>query len=264
MSKKYPISVFIIAKNEADRIVHTLQSVVSWADEVIVIDSGSTDNTTEVAKALGAKVYFREWTGYGAQKRYGESLCQHRWLLNLDADEALDETLQQSIGRLFEKAEPACDAYKLKLVTVKPKNGRYMTLGPGNHYVRLYRKDKAEFRDSTIHDSVIFKDGVQGTIGVIKPGVILHRCFRSYNHMIEKINFYSTMQAADYVKKGRTLSPIRIALEPVFAFIKAYIFRRYFLWGVDGIIEAWLYAFARTARLAKIQELSCQPNPDKK
>ena len=87
MTDKLPLSVFIIAVNEADRIALTINSVRDWADEVIVIDSGSTDDTVAVAESHGARVVFNEWNGYGPQKVFGETLCRNDWLLNLDADE---------------------------------------------------------------------------------------------------------------------------------------------------------------------------------
>lgn len=101
MSQTLPISVFVIAKNEADRIPHTINSVVDWVDEVHVIDSGSEDNTRDVSRELGANVVFNEWPGYGPQKNFGESLCRNKWLINLDADEEITPELREQITLLF-------------------------------------------------------------------------------------------------------------------------------------------------------------------
>ena len=106
LPQKLPISVFIIAKNEADRIATTIGSVREWVDEVIVIDGGSTDETIAVAKENGAKVEYNQWAGYGLQKRFGEDLCQNNWLLNLDADEEISQELAQEIQELFTIALP--------------------------------------------------------------------------------------------------------------------------------------------------------------
>ncbi len=252
---KAPVSVFIIAKNEEDRIPHTLKSVVDWADEVVVVDSGSSDKTVEVATHLGAKVVYHEWQGYGPQKVFGESICRHNWLLNIDADEAVSDGLRDEMLAMFaDSKEPESKAWRfdiriLSRFAIKP--GRF---SPSNDPVRFYHKDYAGFKDSSVHDSVIFKAGKEGEIGKFKH-MVIHRCFRSFRHAVEKINFYSDMQAADMVARGRKPSTIRIVFEPLFAFLKAYTLRRYFLLGLDGFYESVLYAFARTLRFAKASEL---------
>ena len=102
MNSKLPISCFIIAKNEADRISKTIESVIDIVDEVIVIDSGSTDGTQNLAKELGCKVFFNKWSGYGPQKRFGEDCTKNEWLLNLDADEYLSHEIKSEILQTFE------------------------------------------------------------------------------------------------------------------------------------------------------------------
>jgi glycosyltransferase involved in cell wall biosynthesis len=102
MTQRLPLSAFIIAKNEADRIPAAIKSVVGWVDEVIVIDSGSEDETVAVAESLGARVVFNEWPGYGLQKRFGEDQCRNDWLLNLDADEEITSALAAEIKAKFD------------------------------------------------------------------------------------------------------------------------------------------------------------------
>src|SRR5256885_10385490 len=104
--RRLPISAFIIAKNEADRIGRAILSVRDWVDEVIVIDSGSADDTVKVAESLGARTTFNAWRGFGPQKVFGESLCRNRWLLNLDADEELTQAGAEEIRALFARGEP--------------------------------------------------------------------------------------------------------------------------------------------------------------
>lgn len=252
---KTPISVFIIAKNEEDRIPYTLKSVVDWADEVIVIDSGSNDKTVEVATHLGAKVVFHEWQGYGPQKVYGETLCKHNWLLNIDADEAVSPELRNEMVALFEGGkEPDIKAWRFDIRILSRFARKPSRFSPSNDPVRFYHKDYAGFKDSTVHDSVIFKKGKEGHIGKFKH-MVYHRCFRSFTHAVEKINYYSSMQAEDMVAKERKPFALRVVFEPVFAFLKAYTLRRYFLLGLDGFYESMIYAFARTLRFAKANEL---------
>lgn len=258
MSKKYPISVFIIAKNEADRIPAAIKSVIDWVDEVIVIDSGSTDDTVKVSQELGARVVYNEWKGYGPQKVYGETLCRNDWLFNVDADEIIDQTLRDSITSLFDREIDKESfsyhyAYIVRRKLVCPFESKAGPMAPSDTQVRLYNKKYAGFKDSTVHDSVVLKHSGAGTYGRLE-GIMLHRCFRSFSHAVEKINFYSTMQAQDMVAKGRNPSALRILLEPLLTFLKAYFLRRYMFLGVNGFVESIIYSFARTIRLAKARE----------
>ena len=251
MTIKLPISVFIIAKNEADRIDKPIKSVSEWVDEVIVIDSGSDDDTVKVSEALGARVVFNAWKGYGPQKIFGESLCTHDWLLNLDADEEVTPQLATSIKKIFAEGVPKHQAYTLTRKLLFRFETKPPLLAPGDKPVRLYHKDYAGFKDSTVHDSVLVREGSIGAL----DGIIVHRCFRGLEHWVNKINFYSTMQAEDFVKKGRRPSRIRIIFEPALSFLKALFLRRYVLYGIDGFIGSFLYAYARLLRLAKAREL---------
>ncbi len=252
MNKKLPISVFIIAKDEADRITKPIESVRDWVSEVIVIDSGSSDATVEVSRKLGANVVFHQWEGYGQQKIYGESLCQQKWILNLDADEEVTPQLRDNIMVLFEgDKEPEPSAYKMRWKMCFYLEDKPPTLAPGSGFVRFYNKEKAGFRDSAVHDSVVVWEGSLGTL----DGLVYHRCFKHLEHWCGKINSYSSMQAVDYVEKGRKVSALRLICEPFFAFFKSYFIRRYFVYGVDGFVASFLYAYARMIRLAKAREL---------
>lgn len=252
MTQKLPVSVFIIAKNEADRIPHTIKSVVDWVDEVHVVDSGSEDGTLELSAELGANAVFNAWPGYGPQKNFGEGLCRNKWLINLDADEEVTPELHKQIEALFVAGEPEFKAYTFtrKLMHFIEEAGTY---GHTDHPIRLYHSDYAGFKDSTVHDSVDWK-GEKQPVGHLS-GLLLHRCFRSYKHMVDKINFYSTMQAEDMFAKGRRPSSLRLVIEPFFSFFKAMFVRGYILRGVTGFVECILYAFARTLRLAKTRAL---------
>lgn len=252
MTEPLPLSVFIIAKNEADRIPYTLNSVAGWVDEVHVIDSGSDDDTMKISRELGANAVYNAWPGYGPQKNFGESLCRNKWVINLDADEEVTPELRAEIEALFAQGEPPLKAYSFtrKLMHFIEESGTY---GHTDHPVRLYHIDYAGFKDSTVHDSVDWKQGKQ-EVGKL-DGVLLHRCFRSYKHMVDKINFYSSMQAEDMFRRGRRPSGLRLVIEPFFTFLKALLVRGYILRGLTGFVESILYAFARTLRLAKTRAL---------
>jgi len=252
--KKIPVSVFIIAKDEADRIGKPINSVIKWVDEVVVIDSGSSDDTVGVATKLGAKVTFRKWEGYGPQKVYGETLCKNKWLLNIDADEEITPALRDEIIAMFENGEPGPGGYKMKIKALSRFAEKPPIFAPHHNPIRFYHIDYAGFKDSTVHDSVVLKDSAKGITGQLKNDV-LHRSFRSYSHAIAKINRYSSMQAEDMIRRGRIPSVMRIIFEPFIGFIKGYFIKRHFLMGIDGFIEGVIYSFGRTLRLAKAREM---------
>ncbi|MBU6339735.1 MAG: glycosyltransferase family 2 protein [Rickettsiales bacterium] len=248
------LSVFIITKNEEDRIGAVIEAVKEVADEILVIDSGSSDKTCETAMKHGAKVMFNAWQGYGAQKIFGENQCRNKWILNIDADEEVSNELSDEIKKLFSNKDyENFYGFRIKIVNrfrfeKKPKKCAYYY-----NQLRLYNKDFAGFKNSTVHDSVELKEKNEQKIGQLKE-IIYHQSFRSFEHWIDKINSYSSAQAEDAVSKGKSVSMIKILLVPSFAFLKAYFVRRYFIYGFDGFIYSYLFAFSRFAKMIKIRE----------
>lgn len=249
--RKLPISAFIIAKNEADRIPTAIESVIEWVDEVIVVDSGSTDSTVEIAKAHGASVYYNDWSGYGPQKVFSEGLCRNNWLLNLDADEEVSTELQAEIINLFRVGELQCTAYTMPILPLYPFQDQGHPWTAFHSPIRLYDKRRAGFKDSPVHDSVVVQAGKTGRLN----GMVIHRSFRSLTHHIEKANEVSTLRAEHLVKRNKIPSGLSLLLIPMLAFFKSYIMRREFVNGVDGIIISHMYAFQRFIRLAKAREM---------
>lgn len=249
---KTPLSVFIITKNEADRLPDAIGSVQGLADQLLVIDSGSTDDTCAIAARLGVEVHHRDWTGYGEQKVFGESLCEHDWILNIDADESLDGELRQHIRALLESGDiERHAAYRIPVIPVYNERSHRLTCY--QRPVRLYHRRRAGFSDSPVHDSVLVREGSVAKL----RGQLLHRTFRSIAHHLEKLNQYSSDQALDRFGKGRCPSGAMILLALPANFLKYYILRRNFLLGVDGFIVSCINAFWRFTRLAKTREL-CQ------
>ena len=250
MTDKLPISVFIIAQNEADRIPLTIKSVRDWVDEIIVIDSGSTDDTVKVAESLGARAVFNEWKGYGPQKVYGETLCRNNWVLNLDADEEISPELASEIQREF-KSVPRAAAYTVNFYPIYAHQRSASRWMVHKRAVRLYRRDTAGFKDHAVHDEVIVNSGSIHHFS--KP--VMHRSWRSVSHHVDKVNSYSDMQAEELYQRGRTANPIlMLAIFPL-AFLKSYFLRRQFLNGIDGITVSLIYAMHRYIRQAKLREL---------
>jgi glycosyltransferase involved in cell wall biosynthesis len=260
--KKLPISVFIITKNEEKRIVPTIEAVKDWVDEVIVIDSGSVDKTVDIVKKLGSKVFYNEWKGYGAQKIFGEKKCKNEWILNVDSDEVVSKELKNEIIQMFAKdKQKEYFGYRIRITNVLSNEQKPRKFAYSFNQTRLYNKKKCGFRDSRVHDTVVV-DGVKEysraereVIGQLK-GVMAHYFMESYTQLLDKWNKYSQMQAEEAVAKGKKTSVAQILFAPAFAFLKAYILRRYFIYGFDGLIFASLFAFSRYMKYIKIRELS--------
>lgn len=250
-----PLSIFIIARDEADRIGRTIAAVRALSDDIIVVDSGSTDGTQAIATELGARVIERGWPGYGPQKRFAEEQCRHPWLLNLDADEVTPPELAAEIAALFAKGEPPADAYRIRIAEIFPGEGAPHRFAYALSPVRLYRADKGRYSPSTVHDRVDLVPAAR--IGRLK-GTIHHYSVRSLGEQIDKLNAYSDAQADDLDARGETLSVFRLVAEFPGNFVKAYIGRRHALRGVYGFMTAMNYAFYRYLRVAKHWERRLQ------
>lgn len=243
-----PLSIFIIALNEADRIGHAIAAARPLSDDIVVVDSGSTDGTQAVAEALGARVIFNTWPGYGLQKRFAEDQCRHDWLLNLDADEVLPPDLVAEIAALFRSGAPTADAYKLRIAEIFPGEKAPHRFAYALSPVRLYRKSKGRYSASPVHDRVDLEP--RARVGKLK-GTIHHFSVRSLGEQMDKLNAYSDAQADDLEARGQTLSVFRLVAEFPANFIKAYIGRRHALRGIYGFMTAMNFAFYRYLRVAK-------------
>lgn len=253
MTAPLPLSVFIIAKDEEDRIARAIDSVRDIAAEIIVIDSGSSDKTVEVATAAGARVIFHEWPGYGPQKRFGEDQCQNKWLLNIDADEALTPDLVTEIRDLFDSGRiETADSWRIMIRDIFAHEDLPASWAYGYHQIRLYNPAKGRFSDSSVHDTVR-PDSDAKTGELVHP--IAHRSLRSMTFQVEKYNRYSTMQVADMRKRGRKLSKVRLLLEFPTAFFKGYVLRQYWRYGWWGFVLSMNFAHSRFLRVAKAFEV---------
>ncbi len=247
---RLPLSCFIIARNEADRIVHTIRAVKDWVDEVVVIDSGSTDGTQKLAEAEGARVIFNEWPGFGPQKRFGETQCRKEWLLNLDADEVISPALAAEIQALFQNREPDLAVYALPINDVYP--GHTQPRLWANDYVqpRLYDRRRVRFKDSPIHDSL----DVEGMrVGRLKADVH-HFSARSFDDQLAKAIERGRIFADHAKEKSVGALKFRLLFEFPAAFFKYYFMRRHFTGGLAGFRAAMTGAISRYVRIARMLE----------
>lgn len=226
------ISVTIITKDEEMSIGRCLQSV-SWADEVIVLDSGSTDKTIDIARDLGAKVSVTsDWPGFGPQKNRALDLATGDWILSLDADEWITPELYEEI-RLIVTGEPEFDAYRL------PRSssfcGRYMRHSGWwpDYVVRLFRRGTARISDDIVHERTL----VKGAVGTLR-NPLMHETYVDLDDMQEKFNRYSSLGAQSLHARGVRGGLGKAILHGISAFVRTYLLRRGFLDGREGFMLA--------------------------
>ncbi len=244
--KNFPLSIFIIARNEADRLPRTLDAIRHLSDDIVVVDSGSTDNTVDIAASYGARAIHNDWKGYGPQKRFAEEQCRHQWLLNIDADEVVPPELAAEIRAAI--MEPKADAFEICIAEIFPGEKSPHALAYALYPVRLYRRDMGRYSPSPVHDRVDLKPAA--SVSRLK-GTVHHFSVRSIGDQIGKLNAYTDQQVEDLAARGKHVPVWRLFVEFPAAFIKAYVGRRHFARGLYGFITAMNFAFYRWLRIAK-------------
>jgi glycosyltransferase involved in cell wall biosynthesis len=242
------LSIFLIARNEADRIGRTIEAVRDMSDDIVLVDSGSSDGTDRLAASLGARVIHNPWPGYGPQKRFAEEQCRHRWLLNLDADEVMPADLAAEIRAALAGVPDEVDGFEIRIAEIFPGEARPHPMAYALAPVRLYRKDRGRYVDSPVHDRVAFPHPPK--LERLR-GVVHHFSVRSIGDQMKKLNDYTTQQAEDLARRGGHVPTWRLFVEFPVSFIKAYIFRRHAVRGVYGFMTSMNYAFYRWLRVAK-------------
>ena len=243
-----PLTCFIIAKNEADRIGRTIASVRGLASEIVVIDSGSTDGTQSIAEAAGARVIFNIWPGFGQQKRFGEDQCRYNWLLNLDADEVVSPQLAAEIKALFANGDPAPAAFWLDDRIVYPGRTSPRPFARDHRFLRLYDRRRARFADSTLFDNVA--PGNEPTASLKNP--LFHFTVRSIDDLIAKCDERARYNATFAKRKPRSLLTVRLLTEFPLSFFKYYIWRTHVFGGLLGFQYAMIMAFYRFIRIVRM------------
>lgn len=227
-----PLSVTVITRNASGHIEQALRSV-AWADERIVLDCGSTDDTIARARPLATRVETHPWGGYGAQKNHAASLATHDWILSLDADEVVSEPLRAQIGAL--PAAPLYAAYRMPRVTWYLGRWIRSTDWYPDRSTRLYDRRRAHWDDRTVHEALIVRGPVHDL-----PGEIEHRPYTGVAEHVARINHYTTLAAAQMAGDGPHVRAWHLLVHPAAAFLRNYIARRGFRDGVAGLIVSLL------------------------
>ena len=283
------LSVVLVTCNEEANLARTLASVrplvADGQGEIIVVDSGSTDRTLEIAKSFGARVFVEAWKGYAAQKNSAIEKATGNWILSLDADEELDGQLQSALAGTLESLERwdtlrhQTDAHPFMMqdaraelanciatkgdqtvagIWIARKNeflGRWIKHGGfwPDPKLRLFRRGCGRFEDRAVHETA----QVNGATATLKQGALLHHCYPTVSDYIAHMNRYSSLGAEMAVAEGRTgFSVINIAVRPLMTFVYNYFFRLGFLDGREGLLLHLCHAVYVSWKYAKVWELA--------
>ena len=242
------VSVTIITRNEAADIEAACESV-AWADEIVVVDSGSTDETAAIARRRGARVEERGWPGYIAQKNYAASIAAHDWILSLDADERVTPALAAEIRSRL-SGEPVEHAFRVPRVTFHLGRWIRTTDWYPDYQTRLYDRRSAEWTGRYVHEAVT----VRGGTGQLR-GELQHYAYRDIADHLETIDRYTTLAATQMHEDGRRATALDLALHPLFAFLRNYIVRGGIRDGATGFLISRMNAFYVFLKFAKLWEL---------
>jgi glycosyltransferase involved in cell wall biosynthesis len=244
------ISVTVITKNEAADIADALASV-AWADEIVVVDSESTDDTVAIAKRLATHVVVRPWEGYVAQKNAAAALASHDWILSLDADERVTPALADEMRALG--ADPPHAAYRMPRVTWHLDRWVRTTDWYPDRQLRFYDRRRARWTGRRVHEGV----HASGSVGDLR-GELQHYAYRDVADHLETIERYTTLASEQMLEDGRHSTLMHLALHPPLAFLRNYIARGGIRDGRTGLIISALNAYYVYKKYAKLRELRQQ------
>lgn len=253
---KLPVTACIITYNEERNIRDCLKSV-EWADEILVVDSYSTDRTVEVAREFTDRVIQRKWNGINEQRQFAQDQAKHEWVFNLDADERASAELAKEIAAIDFSSEgingyfmPRCAFYL----------GRWIRHGGWypDYKLRLYRKACGKFIDNDPHDTMKFT----GATACLK-GEIRHYTYRSVADQLAQIDKFSTVRAGQYFRSGRRFGYLQMLFRPCWKFLNTYLLRLGFMDGLAGFVISSLSAYHVFVTWVKFWELA-RPDKEKK
>lgn len=245
------ISAVIISFNEEANIERCIKSLKNVVDEILVVDSNSTDKTVEISKRLGARVIIHDFEGYKEQKNYATRMATNNYILSLDADEALSKQLESSI--LAIKSNLVYDGYTINRLNHYCGSWIMHSNWYPDKKLRLFNREKGEWKGINPHDKYMLNSGSR--IKHLK-GDLLHWVIDSYEQHIEKANRFSSIAAFEYFKLGKKTTTLKMITHMVWRFFKAYILKRGFLDGYNGFAISSLSAYTSFLKYLKLRQLN--------
>lgn len=243
------VTATVITFNEAANLASALESL-RWADEIIVVDSESTDDTVAIARGFTDQVIVRPWPGYVAQKNFAAEQAAHDWIFSLDADERVTPTLAEEIRALLAGAEPASAGYRVPRVTFHLGRWIRSTDWYPDYQLRLYDRRRARWTGRHVHESV----KAEGAIGQLRND-LQHYAYRDIDHHWRSMERYTTLAARQMFEDGRRANWFDIVVHPRLAFFRNYVLRRGFRDGMPGLIVSAMNAYYVGLKFAKLWEL---------
>ena len=244
---KAPLSAVLITRNAANVLEPCLESL-AFADDIVIVDSGSSDRTAEIARERGARMVQKEWLGFGRQKQFAVEQAKHDWVLCVDADERVSPELATSIEMAL--AAPVSPVYRM------PRRNRFLGrwLAHGEGYPdwspRLFNRQNARWSDDLVHEKVLYAV-TPGTLA----GDLLHDSSDDLSAYLERQNRYTTLAARQAFEQGRSAGLFHLLLSPMVRFIKFYLLRLGFLDGVPGLLHISIGCMNSYLKYAKLIEL---------
>ncbi|MEW5982114.1 MAG: glycosyltransferase family 2 protein [Acidobacteriota bacterium] len=241
------VTVTLITLNEAAHVTSALESV-SWADEIVVVDSGSTDGTVDLARRFTECVHVRDWPGYVAQKNHAASLARFDWILSLDADERVTPDLRDEVRGLL-ATEPTCAGYRVPRVSHYLGRWIRSTDWYPDYQLRLYDRRRARWTGRYVHESV----RADGEVGRLRAD-LQHYPYRDISHHLVTIDRYSSLWARQAHEDGRRAGVVDLVLQPPAAFLRNYVARGGFRDGTPGLAVSLLNSYYVLAKFLKLWE----------
>ena len=244
-------SIVIICKNEANGIARVLESIKNVSDDIVIYDNGSTDGTVEIAKKYGVTLYQLEWLGFGKTKQKAVSLAKYDWVLSLDADEALDEQLQNELIHLNLNDTSVVYQFRFKNYL----GSKYIKWGEwgGDKHIRLFNRHFVNWDDASVHEQLVIPKDTR--VQQLK-GYILHFTMKDMIEYSNKLVQYALLNAEKYYQQGKKASWFKRHVNPVFSFINHYFFQLGFLDGWEGLVTARMTSFYTFLKYTRLHELN--------
>ena len=244
------LTVTVITRNEAANLAGALESV-TWADEIVVVDSRSSDETVEIARRYATRVEVHDWKGYSAQRNYAAQIAAHDWILALDADERVPPALAAEIQQIL-RSEPPARGYRMPRISFYL--GRWIrgTDWYPDYQLRLYDRRVGQFNGKRVHESVELSESTPGTL----KNDLQHYPYRDISDHVTSIDHYTTLAAEEWAAVGRHTGVLDVVFHPPAAFLRNYIVRGGFRDGMAGFLISVLnsyYVFLKILKLWEIQ-----------
>src|SRR5215210_2296649 len=247
LSSMPPVTVTIITKNEAESVADALKSV-AWADEIIVVDAESTDDTVSIARQFTGHVYVRPWPGYIDQKNHAASLARHDWIFSLDADERVTPALANEVRAALNDT-PAVGGFRMPRASFYFDKWIRTTDMYPDFQLRLYDRRNAKWDGMFVHESV----RVSGSIGYLKND-LQHYPYKDLSEHLIRMDRYTTLAARQMHAQGTRATAAHLLCHPAFAFLRNYILKSGFREGMPGLIISLVNSYYVFLKFAKLWE----------